>query len=49
MLNNIDKEMTLNALSAAINALDKAGDIGNGDTLFELMNALITEWGMEDE
>ena len=49
MINNIDKDLTLDALNIAINALDKAGDFGNGDTLFELITALKSEWGIEDD
>lgn len=52
MLNNIDsidRENTLDALNAAINALDRAGDFGNGDALFELITALKSEWGIEDD
>lgn len=50
MINNIDKDMTLDALNIAINALDKSGDFGSADTLFELIQALRNEWGMgEDE
>ena len=49
MLDNIDKEMTLDALNAAINAMDKSGDFGSADTLFELITALKSEWGIEDD
>lgn len=50
MLNNIDKEMTLDALNIAINEFDEAGNFCIGDTLFELMNALKSEWEItEDE
>lgn len=50
MLDNLDKDMTLDALNVAINALDKTGDFGIADTLFELIQALRNEWEMtEDE
>lgn len=46
---DIDRENTLDALSVAINALDKSGDFGSADTLFELIQALRNDWGMEDD
>lgn len=50
MLENLDKGTTIDALNSAINALDKSGDFGSADTLFELIQALRNEWAMtEDE
>lgn len=50
MLENLDKGMTIDALNSAINVLDKSGDFGIADTLFELIQALRNEWEMtEDE
>lgn len=46
---DIDRENTLDALNAAINALDKTGDFGNADTLFELITELKKEWGDEED
>ena len=49
MMDYIDKEKTMDALSAAINALDSAGDFGSADTLFELIVELKKEWGIEED
>ena len=46
---DIDRENTIDALNVAINALDAKGEFGNSDVLFELIQALRTEWGMEDD
>lgn len=48
----MDKERMnemLETLSEAIVMADKNGDIGLGDRLFEMINELRMEWGIEED